>query len=276
MTQESTSRPVDASARNLRIRLSESPEEVEAAQALRYQVFYEEMDAQPTAEMAAVGRDFDSYDAYCDHLLVFDQNRGEGAEAVVATYRLMRREAASRRGQFYSSDEYDIAPLLEHPGEILELGRSCVAPDYRTGISMQLLWRGIAEYVFHFKIDLMFGCASLHGTDPEALRLPLAFLHQYHLAPPALRPRALEGRFVPMDRHLLTQADLSAARQALPPLIKGYMRLGGFVGDGAVVDDNFGTTDVCVVVKTDWVTEKYYKHYARDESAKEPSATEDN
>ena len=255
-------RPVDVVARDLQIRLAESRQEVEEAQALRYRVFYEGMSARPTAEMQRLKRDFDSFDEFCDHLLVIDRNRGNAA--VIATYRVMRRDGARRRGQFYTSDEYDVSQLLDYPGEILELGRSCVDADYRTGPTMQLLWRGIAEYIFHYNIDIMFGCASLPGTDPSRLSLPLAYLHHYYLAPPGLRPCALEERLVPMDRLAIRDIDVKAARQALPPLIKGYLRVGGFVGEGAVVDPDFGTTDVCIIVKTDWVTEKYYRHYARE------------
>ena len=255
-------RPVDVVARDLQIRLAESRQEVEEAQALRYRVFYEGMSAKPTAEMQRLKRDFDSFDEFCDHLLVIDRSRSNAA--VIATYRVMRRDGARRRGQFYTSDEYDVSQLLDYPGEILELGRSCVDADYRTGPTMQLLWRGIAEYIFHYNIDVMFGCASLPGTDPSRLSLPLAYLHHYYLAPPGLRPRALEERLVPMDRLAIRDIDVKSARQALPPLIKGYLRVGGFVGEGAVVDPDFGTTDVCIVVKTDWVTEKYYRHYARE------------
>jgi len=268
LTEPNPDRPVDAKVRSLWIRLAENEDEVLWSQSLRYRIFYEEMSAQPTPEMAKAKRDFDSFDDFCDHLLVFDEGRDYGPEAVVGTYRVMRREGAARRGQFYSVDEYDISPILAHPGEILELGRSCVDANYRMGATMQLLWRGIAEYVFHYDIDLMFGCASLPGTDPEALRLPLAYLKENYLAPPALRAVALPERYVAMDRGPLGDAEVEAGKQALPPLIKGYLRLGGFVGDGAVVDPQFGTTDVSIVVKTDLVTSKYYRHFARDEAAK--------
>ena len=204
--------------------------------------------------------------SFCDHLLVFDESEDSGSQTVVGTYRLMRREAAERRGQFYSVDEYDVATLLNYEGEILELGRSCVDGAYRTGSTMQLLWRGIAEYVFAYDIDLMFGCASLPGVDPEALAAPLSYLYHHHLAPPALRPRAVPGRLVRMDTLSLDQIEIRKARRALPPLIKGYLRLGGFVGDGAVVDLEFGTTDICIVVKTDLVTERYYRHYRREDA----------
>jgi putative hemolysin len=266
-------RLVDVRAGDLRLRLAETAAEVEAAQALRYRIFYEAMAARPTPAMAAARRDFDSYDDYCDHLLVFDTRRGNGAEAVIGTYRAMRRVAAAERGQFYSADEYDISNLLTYPGEILELGRSCIDEAYRSGATMQLLWRGIAEYVLAHNIELMFGCASLPGTEPDRLALPLAYLYHHHLAPPALRPWAVPERYVAMNR--MPPADISPRRalQMLPPLIKGYLRVGGFVGEGAVVDREFGTTDVCVVVKTEWVTERYYRHYTRDDAARSEGDT---
>ena len=148
----------------------------------------------------------------------------------------------------------------------LELGRSCIDADYRSGTVMQLLWRGIADYVMHYDIRLMFGCASLPGVEPQKLAAPLAYLYHHHLAPPELLARARPERHV--DMRMLAAGDIDAREVALrlPPLIKGYLRLGGFVGDGAVVDHQFHTTDVCVVVKTDWVTGRYLRHYLRDES----------
>ena len=182
---------------------------------------------------------------------------------MVGTYRLVRQSAAARLGRFYSAGEYDISKLENFTGELLELGRSCTALAYRNRAVMQLLWRGIAAYVFHYGIDLMFGCASLPGTDPDALAPELTYLYMNHLAPEAIRPRALECRYVSMQR---CDAGTLAPRQiqmGLPPLIKGYLRLGGFVGDGAVIDHQFNTTDIAVIVQTDLVTEKYYRHYER-------------
>ena len=256
-------RIVDQRSGHLAVRLAETPEEVAEAQALRYRVFYEEMGARPDDEMARLKRDFDSFDACCDHLLVLDTVRESGCDVVVGTYRLIRRSAAAAHGSFYTASEFDIGAILDYPGEILELGRSCVDAGYRTRPTMQLLWRGIASYVFHHDIALMFGCASLPGTDPATLAVPLSYLHHHHLAPPALRPCALGERYV--DMRLLDPREINAARALadLPPLIKGYLRLGGFVGDGAVIDRQFNTIDVCIVVKTDLVTEKYYRHYER-------------
>lgn len=245
------------------IRLAESDDEVRAAQELRYRVFYTERGAQPTPEMADAGRDFDAFDPHCEHLLVIDRSKGLGAAGVVATYRLMRREHADAVGRFYTSDEYDIAPVLAYQGNVLELGRSCIDTAHRNKATMQLLWRGIAAYVFHHDIGLMFGCASLQGTEPEKMALPLSYLYHNHLAPEDLRPRALPDRYVSMD--LMKPEEIHPVRglASVPPLVKGYLRLGGWVGDGAVVDHQFNTTDVCVLVKTDQVAEKYYKHYDR-------------
>ncbi len=250
-------------AGNLGLRLAENAAEIDAAQALRYRVFYEEMGARADAATRAARRDVDDFDAVADHLLVLDHDLGDGAEAVVGTYRLIRRPGARRLGRFYSESEYDVSPLLALQDEVMELGRSCVAEAYRTRGTLQLLWRGIAAYVFRHRIRLMFGCASLPGTDLDALAAQLTYLHANHLAPPALRPRALPERFVRMDRLDPGAVDMRAAMVALPPLIKGYLRLGGFVGEGAVIDEQFNTTDVCIVVKTDLVTNKYYRHYER-------------
>lgn len=250
-------------AGNLGVRVARSEGEVRAAQALRFRVFFGEMGATPDEAVRASGLDFDAYDEVADHLLVLDHDRGEGPEAVVGTYRLIRREAAARLGHFYSQDEYDIRPVLDFPGEVLELGRSCTDAAYRTRGTLQLLWNGIAAYVFRYNIGLMFGCASLPGTDLDANAAALSYLAQHHMAPEALRTRALPDRYETMDRLPPGSYDAKRAMLELPPLIKGYLRLGGFVGDGAVVDRAFNTTDVCVLVKTDLVTAKYTRHYER-------------
>lgn len=249
---------------NLGVRLASNAAEVDAVQALRYRVFYGELGAKPDAATLANQRDRDEFDEVADHLLVVDHDLGEGPDSVVGTYRLVRQHAAKQRGQFYSSREYDISMLENFPGELLELGRSCTAPAYRSRAVMQLLWRGIAAYVFHYGIDLMFGCASLPGTDPDALAAELTYLHSNHLAPEAIRPKALQSRFVEMRRCSASALSPRQVQMALPPLIKGYLRLGGFVGDGAVIDHQFNTTDIAVIVQTDLVTDKYYRHYERE------------
>jgi putative hemolysin len=244
---------------DLIVRLADSEREVQAAQRLRYRIFYDEMRAKASPEMERLERDFDSLDALCDHLLVIDSSR----ESVVGTYRLITRKMAIAHGGFYTASEYDISCLETWPGEVLELGRSCIDAEYRTGGTMQLLWRGLAAYVFTHGIEVMFGCASLPGVDVERLKRPLAFLHHFHRAPLDRRPKALAHRYVDMDRIPADAIDPKEALSELPPLLKGYLRVGGGIGDGAVIDWQFNTTDVCIVVKTEFVTDKYIKHYRR-------------
>jgi putative hemolysin len=247
----------------LGVRLAVDAAEIDAVQALRYRVFYEEMGAHPDAATAATRRDRDDFDAVADHLLVVDHDRGEGADSVVGTYRLIRRPAAARLGRWYSAAEYDIAKIVAFEGEVLELGRSCVDAEYRTRGTLQLLWGGIAAYVFKHRIALLFGCASLPGTDLDALADQLTYLAAFHMAPEAIRPRALPDRYVDMMRKDPATIDAKRTLVGLPPLVKGYLRLGGFVGDGAVLDHQFNTTDIAVLVKTDLITDSYYRHYER-------------
>src|SRR5271169_812568 len=169
MTEREIVWPVLAVSGLLEVRMAETESEVEAAQRLRYCVFYEEMSAIPTPEMRAQRRDFDKYDPLCDHLLVVDHGAREhdGEAAVVATYRLLRGEVAAKHAGFYTAAEYDIAPTLKkQPAgtRLLELGRSCVLQSYRSrSITMQLLWRGLLVYFGRYKSEVMFGCGSLPG-----------------------------------------------------------------------------------------------------------------
>lgn len=219
------------------------------------------MDGQPSIGMAHARRDFDHIDDHADHLLIVDTSQHQSE--IVGTYRLLRREAAARAGGFYSISEFDISALTTQPDEVLELGRSCIAKPYRSGRAIQLLWQAIAAYIFHYEIDILFGCASLPGTDPNKHRLPLAYLHHFHRAPLCLRPSALPGRHIPMDQIAKEQINPREGMRAVPPLIRGYLRLGGFVGDGAVIDEEFRTTDVCVVVKTNQIARRYDRHYKK-------------
>lgn len=250
-------------AGNLGVRLARNAEELDAAQALRWRVFYDEMGAVPDAETQRSQRDRDEFDAVADHLLVLDHDRGDGPDSIVGTYRLIGSAGAASIGRFYSQGEYDVSKLLALDSKVIELGRSCVDAEYRSRNTLQLLWRGIANYVLANDIQLMFGCASLPGTDLDALADQLTYLAAHHLAPEEIRPRALPERYVEMRRKDPATVNSRAAMNALPPLIKGYLRLGGFVGDGAVQDVQFNCTDVAIVVKTDLVTEKYARHYNR-------------
>jgi len=255
---------------HLEVRLANSANEVEAAQALRYKVFYEEMGARPTPQMRRLRRDFDEIDERSDHLVVRDPLREGPTGAIVGTYRLIRGDRVKRLDEFYSSSEYDLSPIARFSGTVLELGRSCVAPDYRCRSVMQLLWRGIADYVSAKGIGLMFGCGSLPGADIERHADTLSYLHARHLAPEALRIRARADRYEPMGLRDPAKLDVKAALAGLPPLIKGYLRLGGVVGDGAVLDREFNTTDICIIVETSRITDKYARKFIRASSS--PSA----
>jgi putative hemolysin len=251
----------------LDFRLARSAADVQAAQALRYRVFYEEMGATPDPASARARLDVDLYDGVCDHLLVIDESLGE--EGVVGTYRLLRQTVADAHLGFYSTGEYDLGPLERQArtaGQLLELGRSCVAPEYRTNATIGLLWRGIASYLKAHGIAHMFGCASLHGTDPDAHAAALSYLHHHHLAPPELRARALPEHRVCMDRLELGAYDSRAAARSLPPLVKGYLRVGAQVGDGAFIDHQFNTTDIFVVMPVGAITQRYLDRFGAAEA----------
>jgi putative hemolysin len=260
--------PVLATAGALEVRLAETEGEVEAAQRLRYRVFYEEMTAIPSPAMREQRRDFDQFDQFCDHMLVVDRERHDedGQPAVVGTYRLLRNGDAARAGGFYTGGEYDIGPMLaEWRGRnLLELGRSCILDEYRGKPStMQLLWRGVMVYSWRFSIDLMFGCASLHGTDPAVLALPLSYLHHYHRMPDGMRVRARPELYVEMNRMPKEAIEPKAALHALPPMIKGYLRAGTSIGEGAVIDRQFDTTDVLIYLPLAKMDARYRSRFLR-------------
>lgn len=236
-------------ANDLELRLLNDGPEIDAAQALRYQVFYEEMGARPSPAARAMRRDADRYDAVADHLVVVDLERVGGClSPVVGCYRVLLESLAARHEGFYTSNEFDLTGVRAPYGEVMELGRSCVHADYRSGPVMQLLWRGIADYLDTNGVGLMLGCARLPGTDVDALAPILSYLHHHHLAPAGMRPRAVPGRYVGADRLPPGDLDERAALRDLPPLLKGYLRQGGMIGDGAVIDAEFNTTDVCLVL----------------------------
>ncbi len=262
---------------NLEVRLARSRGDLRRAQKLRYQVFYEEMAAIPGFKAKLSRRDEDKYDSICDHLLVVDtgsriKNRKMWLRRprVVGTYRILRQEVAERHGGFYTQGEYDIAPLLANKSQkysFLEVGRSCVLKPYRNRRTVELLWHGLWTYVREHRADVMLGCASFEGTDPNQHAVPLSFLYHYALAPEEWRVRAHDKLYVDMNMMPADQVDVKAALKAMPPLIKGYLRLGAFVGDGAVIDRQFGTTDVMIILPVEAIDPRYFSHFgAPDET----------
>ena len=253
----------------LEVRLADRKSDVRRAQKLRYRVFYKEVSAIADARMMFARRDIDAYDAICDHILVLDHSRLTKKKLrppVIGTYRLLRQDIAGAHGGFYTENEFAIRDLVaRHPqARFVELGRSCVLPLYRTKRTVELLWHGVWSYVRRHNCDVMIGCASFEGTDPDRLALPLSFLHHFARAPEEWRASALPSRAVDMNRMAKEAIDPKAALHALPPLIKGYLRLGAYVGDGAVIDHQFGTTDVLIVMPVSAISARYIDHFGAD------------
>lgn len=241
-----------------RVRIAQTDEDLRAAQRLRYDVFVRELGGGGAMVDHGAGLERDRFDPYFDHMLVLDEGTGQ----VVGVYRLLRGDRAQEIGQFYSEDEYNLDVLKNSGRKLLELGRSCLHPDYRGGAAMYHLWNGLADYVNRHEIEILFGVASFHGTDIAGLAQPLSLLHDRHLAPPELRVRAQPAHFQPMD---LLPADALDRRQAMlevPALIKAYLRLGGFVGEGAYIDHDFNTTDICLILDTARMNERQRRIYA--------------
>ena len=266
---------------SLEVRLAHKRGEIRRAQRLRYKVFYEEMSAVPGALAMLSRRDEDAYDAVFDHLLVLDH--GEPANGrrwrrakVVGTYRMLRQEVAELYDGFYTQGEYDIAPLLQAKPDysFMELGRSCVLKPYRNKRTLELLWQGVWSYVREHGADVMIGCASFEGTDPSAHALALSFLHHSALAPEEWRVRAHDHLRVDMNMMPRESVNTRAALKALPPLIKGYLRVGAYVGDGAVIDHQFGTTDVFIIMPVEAIKSRYFAHFGSPDELSAPIAQE--
>ncbi|KAJ56722.1 ornithine-acyl-ACP acyltransferase [Actibacterium mucosum KCTC 23349] len=239
------------------IRLAEDPNDLRASQRLRYEVFVEELggDGEMVDHDARIEQD--AFDPFYDHMVLVDTRRDPAnLDHVVGVYRLMRSDQMHRVGRFYTADEYDLSPLISSGRTLLELGRSCVHPDHRGGTAMYHLWNGLAAYVFDHDIEILFGVASFHGTDADALAQPLAYLHHNHLAPEHLRAKALADSYLGMERIPADQVNRKEAMLNTPALIKAYLRLGGVVGEGAYVDHAFQTTDVLLIMDTELMNAK--------------------
>ncbi|SHH15399.1 GNAT family N-acetyltransferase [Marivita hallyeonensis] len=237
-------------APTLHVSLARSDSDLRAAQRLRYEVFIAELggDGPDVDHDARLERD--RFDAFADHLLLHDPLQSEGPTGgVVGVYRLLRRTQAEQAGGFYSDREFDLSTLTNSPRRVLELGRSCLHPDYRGGAALMALWKGLANYVTSHEIDVLFGVASFHGTDVVTLSNAISHLHHAYLARP-------ENRVVSRTPDAVAilpenEVDRKAAMRDTPALIKSYLKIGGKIGQGAFVDHAFNTTDVCLILDTD-------------------------
>ncbi len=252
------------------LRLAQDARDLRAAQRLRYEVFVQELGATGALVDHDARLEKDEFDPFFDHLLLIDPHRSvEDLQDVVGVYRLLPSNRLAGAGRFYSESEFDLTALKTSGRKLLELGRSCVHADYRGGTAMLLLWNALADYVLEQGIEVLFGVASFHGTDMAALAQPLSYLQHFHLAPPELRviarpAQAAQISLIPQD-----QLDRKAAMLATPTLIKAYLRLGGYVGQGVWVDHAFNTTDVCLVMDTAQMSAKHRDFYIR-KSGREP------
>ncbi|WP_296083907.1 GNAT family N-acetyltransferase [uncultured Agrobacterium sp.] len=252
---------------SLETRLARNEREIDAAQQVRFRVFVDEMGARLPADAMRRRRDIDAFDAVCDHLLVLDNAiEGDPEDQIVGTYRLLRQETAQANKGFYSASEFDIEGLIaRHPSKrFMELGRSCVLPEYRTKRTVELLWQGNWAYAVRHRMDAMIGCASFPGIQPEAHALALSFLHHTCGAKDDWRAEALPELYREMDMMPLEAINPRRALNAMPPLIKGYMRLGAMFGAGAVVDQAFNTTDVLVILPVSSIAGRYITYYGGD------------
>lgn len=248
---------------HLELRLAKTTAEIRAAQRLRYSVFVEELGGSGPMVDHDAGLERDRFDPYFDHLILLDHRRVDD-DQVVGVYRVMRADGAAKAGQFYSEDEYDLSVLRASGRTLLELGRSCVHADYRGGTAMMHLWNGLADYIADHGVEVMFGVASFHGLDPAPLAGPLSLLHHRHLAPADICPKARSNGHHAMDMIAPDALDRPAAIRAMPSLIKAYLRLGGFVGEGAYIDRPFNCIDVCLVMDVARMSATHRAIYQKD------------
>jgi putative hemolysin len=250
--------------RHFLVKLAETPDELSAAQRLRYRVFVEELGATGPMVDHEARKERDDFDEIYDHLLLIDQRRDPArGDHVVGVYRLLRGDVAAKGPGFYSAAEYDLSPLLASGRRLLELGRSCVDREHRGGMAMYLLWNGLSDYVLEHDIEVLFGVASYHGTDVSAIAQSLSYLHHHHLAPPEARVRVHDAFYTALDLVPVDQIDRVTAMTQTPALIKAYLRLGGCIGDGAFIDKHFNTIDVCLVMDTEQMSQKHRLAYAK-------------
>lgn len=256
-------RAMELTEHQLTLRLAVTEQDRRAAERLRYEVFVRELGGDGDLVDHEAGLERDAFDPVADHLVLIDDTRdAEALDHVVGAYRLLTEKHVADTGQFYSEAEYDLGPLKSSGQTLLELGRSCIHRDYRGGLALRQLWSGLAAYVAERDIGILFGVASFHGADIRPHAQALSHLYHAHLAPAELRVRALDEFYARMDMVAADALNRVAAMRDVPALIKSYLRLGGFVGDGAFVDHAFNTTDVCLVMDTRRLSDEARARYS--------------
>ena len=247
---ESKSLLISSPESNLTLSLAQNEEEIREAQRLRFRVFAEEMGAH--LPEATDGLDQDAFDSFCDPLVVRDHVLNQ----VVGTYRILSYAQAAKAGGFYSETEFDLSRILALAPRLVEVGRSCVHPDYRRGPTITLLWAGLAQYMEMTEHRYLIGCASISMADGGHNALTLyQSLRDKHLSP--LEWRAFPFRPLPLER------SERIGEPSLPPLLKGYLRLGAYICGEPAWDPEFGTADLLVLLPMSRLNPRYAKHFLR-------------
>lgn len=256
-------RPIRAG--KLEVRLAATLPELDAAMRLRFEVFNLELQEGLSASYER-GYDTDAYDAYCDHLIVKDLQLDE----VVGTYRLLRQQQAERNIGFYSENEFDLGNLRRAVktcgGELLELGRSCIARSHRSFATINLLWGAITRYAVERNVSHLFGCGSLHIADPCEVGQVYSFLRANHLAQEEYRVQPLEHCRMPASDGTQAPVEARAVMRMLSPILKGYLRTGALICGAPAYDAEFGTADVLVLVEMKKLSSRYKQHYSVDQA----------
>lgn len=243
-TQGRLQRPARA---RLHVALASSASEIIAAQKLRWRVFADELGASLPSRTPGVDQDF--YDAHCDHLIVRDEANGR----IVGTYRILPPQAARKVGSYYSENEFDLTRFAHLRQRIVEVGRSCIDPDYRTGATIALLWAGLARYMRENNHEYLIGCASIGMQDGGHNAVGIYHALAAHMAPP-------EYRVFP--RHPLPLERIAALpHPEVPPLIKGYLRAGAWICGEPAWDPDFNTADLLLLLPMGRVDARYAKHF---------------
>jgi putative hemolysin len=244
--------------KNFTIKIAESNFEIKKAQSLRYKIFFKEKKIKKKSFKFLLQRDYDFYDKISDHLIIIDNNR-EIRDNVIGTYRLLRGNCAKLYRGFYTEQEFDISNLKKNfsSKDILELGRSCVHPQYRSGIILKLLWKGISNYIKMYNIKILMGCASFHGTNPSKFKDEFSLLYESYRLPEDYDVKSLQSNEISFNKNI----NHSTTLNKLPPLIKGYLRAGGMVSENFYIDTEFETIDYCVIMLTEKIVSRYHNKF---------------
>lgn len=235
---------------NILIKLAETSDEYMQIYKLRYQELLLEYDKNKKVEDEL---DKDEYDDVCDHLIAVDITKSQ----VVGTYRLIKKSHLKSLKTFLTETEFNLEPIKKY--ELLEVGRAVVKEEYRDGVTIGMLWKGVIRYAVEEEMDIMIGTASFHGIDPTIYKETLSYLYDNHLSPEEIR--CFANKDSSTELKLTSDYDIVQAKKNMPPLIKGYLNLGATVGDGAYIDRDFNSVDVLIVLIIKDINPRYLKRY---------------